>query len=109
MLSGISEGYCIAWPGIGTQFTPGYSHLGFVRIRPGMTEEQVLTLLGRPLSQGFNQRTAPPGWPKWQRGDETWTYSTDSSRRGGDWAWLSREVVFRQGLVVQKVTWTYRD
>jgi hypothetical protein len=109
VLAGISEGYCIAWPGIGTHFASGFSHLGFARVQPGMTQQQVRTLLGRPLTRGFNERPAPSGWELWRPGDETWSYSMDSSALGGDWAWLSREIVFRNGVVVQKVKWTFYD
>ena len=108
VMSGVLEGYCIAWPGIGTHFSRSYSHLGFARIQTGMTKDDVLAVLGPPLSSGTG-RPAPSGWPQWRTGDLTWTYSRDSSARGGDWAWLSREVVFRDGVVVQKLKWTYHD
>ena len=109
VLSGMSEGYCIVWPSIGTAFAADYSERGFDRIKPGMTQVEVLQLIGQPLGKGFNSRPSPSGWDQWRRGDETWTYSQDSSARGGDWAWLSREVVFRQGVVVQTVRWIYYD
>src|SRR5688572_28611084 len=54
VLSGISEGYCIVWPSIGTAFAPHYSESGFNRIKPGMTESEVLHLIGYPLGKGFN-------------------------------------------------------
>jgi hypothetical protein len=108
VISGISEGYCVAWPGIGTRFASGFSHLGFARIEAGMTKDQVIRLIGEPLASGYS-RPAPWAASQWRPGDLTWTYSIDSSARGGDWAWLSREVVFRDGVVVQKVKWTYYD
>lgn len=108
VLAGISEGYCIIWPSIGTRFAPAFSESGFGRIQPGMTREEVHAILGEPLGKGF-VRPAPPGMAIWQRGDETWQYAQDSSARGGDWAWLSREVSFRNGVVVQTISWIYRD
>jgi hypothetical protein len=108
MISGMSEGYCVAWPGIGTRFASGFSHLGFARIEAGMTTEQVISLIGKPLTSGYS-RPSPTGASLWRPGDLTWTYSTDGSARGGDWAWLSREIVFRNGIVIQKVKWTYYD
>jgi hypothetical protein len=35
--------------------------------------------------------------------------SSYPSQLGGDWAWLAREVVFRDGRVVQTVRWTYHN
>ena len=112
VLSGVSEGYCIVWPGIGTHFAPGFSHLGFARIRPGMTQERVRALLGEPLGKQVARRIlgrSVPGASPLEQGDEAWNYSGDSGRLGGDWAWLSRQVVFRDGVVTQKVKWTYHD
>jgi hypothetical protein len=107
-LSGISEGECLVWPGIGTCFTRDFSHRGFQKIKPGMTEAQVIALIGKPMHRGPG-RGSPPGWPLFQRGDVVWGYSSDSSRLGGDWAWLAREVMFRNGKVVQTVKFTYHD
>jgi hypothetical protein len=109
VLSGMSEGYCHVWPSIGTRFAGDYSEGRFARVKPGMSHTDVLRLLGEPLSKGFNGPPAPSGWTLWRRGDETWQYARDTSSRGGDWAWLSREIVFRDGLVVQTVRWTYYD
>ena len=108
VLAGISEGYCVVWPSIGTRFASEFSERGFTRVQRGMSREQVRTLLGYPLSIS-SVRPAPSGMPEWQRGDETWQYSQDSSAMGGDWAWLSREIVFRHGAVVQTVRWIYHD
>lgn len=106
--SGITEGYCFVWPGIGTQFTSEFSHWGFARIKPGMTPEQVVALIGSP--GGVSQsRGSPSGWPAYKFGDVTWSYSGDSSKLGGDWAWLAREVVLREGRVVQTVRWACHD
>ena len=107
VMSGMSEGYCMVWPSIGTRYATAYSDRSFSRVEPGMTREQAVAILGSPLSTG--SRPAPSGMTQWQRGDETWQYAQDSSARGGDWAWLSREVVFRDGIVVQKVRWIYYD
>ena len=110
ILSGMSEGYCIVWPSIGTRFAPGYSARGFERVRPGMTKTEVMRLIGPGFRQGIRWRRAP-GWDQaeWQPGDESWSYSSDSSALGGDWAWLHREVVFRDGVVARKVRWVFYD
>lgn len=110
VFSGMTEGRCFIWPGIGTQFAGGYSERAFDQIAPGQSQTDVVKLLGQPLRTG-RERCAPSGHAAWRRGDETWFYSQDSSSsvRGGDWAWLSREVVFRDGRVTQTVRWTYHD
>jgi hypothetical protein len=105
--AGMTEGYCIVWPGIGTHFARDFSHLGFERIKPGMSEQQVIDLIGRPITR--DDYCSPSGWPLLQRGDKVWSYSMDSSQFGGDWAWLSRQVVFRDGRVAQTVKWTFHD
>lgn len=108
LLAGMTERYCIIWPGIGTHFAAGYTERGFARIQRGMSKQQVQQLIGQPLSTGHN--CAPSGWDRLEPDDETWTYSSDgSSHQGGDWAWLSREVVFRSGRVTQTVRWIYYD
>lgn len=107
-LAGICEGYCWIWPGIGTRFAPGYSTWGFETVQPGMTKADVVRLIGPPLGVGVHLYDRPFG-PTLERGDELWQYGTDSSGRGGDWAWLSREVAFRRGIVVEKVYWTFHD
>lgn len=106
--TGMTEGYCEIWPGIGTRFTADYSERAFDRIQPGMTSAQVLALIGPPMHIGRGG-CAPPGHALWRRGDVSWAYSQDTSDRGGDWAWLSREVVFRDERVVQTVRWVYHD
>jgi hypothetical protein len=108
LLSGATEGYCLIWPGIGTKFAPGFSHTGFARIKPGMTAQEVVSLIGEPMGLAPG-RGSPPGWTLYRYGDVTWSYSTDSSALGGDWAWLAREVVFRDGRVAHTVRWTYHD
>jgi hypothetical protein len=107
VLSGMTERYCYLWPAIGTRFSPNYTERGFNAIKPGMTEQEVQALIGQPLTTGDG--TAPPGHALAQPGDLVWTYSSDSSERGGDWAWLSREVVFRSGKVAHTVSWIYYD
>jgi hypothetical protein len=107
-ISGVTEGYCIVWPAIGTAFAPGYSEKAFGKIKPGMTESEVLNLLGPPF-RSTDGRPDPHTQAQWQPRDRTWTYSQDSSARGGDWAWLSRQVIFRDGRVTQTVSWVYHD
>jgi outer membrane protein assembly factor BamE (lipoprotein component of BamABCDE complex) len=71
-----------------------------------MTNDQVVALLGRPLYTHEFWRSHP-AYEAW--GDEVWSYTSDGAAPWGDWAWLSREVIFRDGRVVQRVNWTYHD
>lgn len=107
VFAGMSEGYCLIWPSIGTRFAPGYSESKFNAVQPGTSRQEVTALIGRPLGEG--PFSAPPGHALAQPGDVVWQYSSDSSARGGDWAWLSREVVFRNGKVAHTVRWIYYD
>jgi hypothetical protein len=107
VFAGMTEGYCIIWPSIGTRFAPEYSERGFDAIKPGMTQQQVAALIGQPLGWGYH--TAPPGHALKKAGDVVWSYSTDTDGRGGDFAWLSREVVLRDGKVAHTVRWIYYD
>ena len=107
VISGMTEGYCILFPGIGTRFAPGYSERGFNAVRPGMSEQEVIALIGKPLSEG--SQVAPSGRLLAKAGDIVWAYSIDTNGRDGDWAWLSREVVFRNGRVAHAVKWIYYD
>jgi len=96
-VSGIIEGYCLVWPSIGTRFAPGFSEENFDRVTRGMTPTEVNALLGVPLDT------------RGRRNQETWSYSSDSSARGGDWAWLAREVVFDDRRVVETTRRIYYD
>jgi hypothetical protein len=110
VFSGMTEGYCMVWPSIGTEYAPGYSASGFAKVQPGMTREKVVSLIGEPLQKGRGGvGPSESGNVAPHRNDEVWHYSNDSSALGGDWAWLSRNVAFRDGVVLQTASWTYHD
>ena len=92
------EAYCFFYPGIDTRYAPGYSERKFNQITNGMTAEAVVQLLGTPLFQ----------IPK-DDGKEDWGYTLDGKSSWGDWAWLGRHVVFRDGKVVETIKHTYHD
>lgn len=99
------ENYNYLWPSIDTKYAPDYSERAFRRVEMGMTQEEVVGLLGHPLwTKGW--RSSHPGQTS---AGEVWVYSSDGGASWGDWAWLSREVIFRDGRVVDRVSWTYYD
>ena len=83
------EGYFFPYPAIDTQFTAGYSEEGFQQIRPGMTKQEVLNLIGPPI----NSTTHPH-----------WKYSDDNAFPFWDFAWLVRGVTFDDDGNVTDVT-----
>src|SRR5690349_20171514 len=99
------ESYCVIWPSIDTRFAPGFSERKFAQVAVGMTAAEVEALVGRPLgTHAYPRRTTHPAYK--EAGDEVWTFTSDGAAPWGDWAWLSRELIFREGRVVQKVFWT---
>jgi hypothetical protein len=99
------ERYCVFWPSIDTRYAAGYSERGFERVQVGMSEDEVVALIGRPLeTHAFWKH---PAYKQW--GQMVWSYTQDGAAPWGDWAWLSREVIFRNGRVAQKVRWIYYD
>ena len=85
LLDGI-QGEIASWTlGEHTEYSAGYSDEGFRRIEPGMSSEEVIRLIGEPLSRG-----------QLQDGREAWRYAwspTDSSYR-------VRAMVMEAGKVV---------
>lgn len=77
-----------------TEFAAGYSPLGFLRVRTGMTPAEVTGLLGSPLEQ----YTASDAKETWR-----WTRSPHSS------SYRMRAVVFRNGRVAEKYSEFYVD
>jgi hypothetical protein len=92
------EAYCFFNPSIDTRYAPGYSETGFDAITNGMTMPAVRQFLGTPLYE----------IPK-RDGTEEWGYTLDGKCGWGDWAWLGRHVVFREGKVEKTVKHVYHD
>jgi len=59
-----------------TTYAPGYSHQAFKEIKAGMTEQQVVQLVGQPL-----ERLSSPWCEAWEYGNES--CSTQTVRRWG--------------------------
>jgi outer membrane protein assembly factor BamE (lipoprotein component of BamABCDE complex) len=93
-----SEAYCFFNPSIDTRYAAGYSEKAFDKIENGMTMEEVRRLLGTPLYEIPNDN-----------GTEEWGYTLDGKCGWGDWAWLGRMVVFRDGKVEKTVKHVFYD
>jgi outer membrane protein assembly factor BamE (lipoprotein component of BamABCDE complex) len=93
-----SESYCFLYPSIDTRYAPGYSESAFSQVSRGMTDEAVERLIGKPLAT-----------TKRSDGAMRWLYTEDGKALFGDWAWLGREVVFREGKVIEVLRSIYYD
>ncbi len=82
------EAYCVLFPSIDTVYAEGYSEEGFAQLRHGMAADEVRQLVGEPL--GVTSR---------EDGSEEWSYSHDGRCWFGDFAWLDRSLVLREGQV----------
>lgn len=97
------ECYCFFWPGIDTRFAPGYSESAFDSLTVGMRADDVQKKLGPPLFIHTNRD-----------GEIQWGYTADGKcivgeRKLADFAWLGREITFRDGRVVQVFKHVYED
>ncbi len=70
-----------------TEYASGYSAPAFQQLRLGMTEQEVLALLGSPLDR----------WPRMESGEVGWQWT----RSPGSNSYRVRSVVFRSGRVVE--------
>ena len=101
------ELFCPFYPSIDTEYAPGYTDRGFFRIRPGMTEAQVRSLIGEPFYTNEVWSYNPPGEDEYD--GVYWHYSDDGKCTFGDFAWLQRNVVFTNGVVKCLTTPTSYD
>jgi hypothetical protein len=75
-----------------TEYAPGYTHRAFAKLRRGMTQVDVRTLVGEPLAKQPEKVLA---------GDEMWDYSRGPTARS---AYRARGVLFKGGVVVNPIT-----
>jgi hypothetical protein len=109
------EGHYDKDPYIDTIFAKDFTPKKFDHIEPGMTQKQVLELLGEPLSHdafGFrNQENAnlilPPNDP---RTEECWRYSSDGKlAQSGDASWYSFIICFKDDILSEKQANEFHD
>jgi hypothetical protein len=91
------ESYCYLYPSIDTRYAPGFSERKFAEVRAGMSMDEVITLLGQPYHSGSG------------RNPVRWSYTQDGKCFWADWSWLGREIVFKNGRVVEGVSRIYYD
>lgn len=97
------EGKCIFSPDIDTRYAAGYSDGAFASVTIGMTESNVLHILGKPIST-----QAQSLWPYPGDAEILWWYSSDGACSWSDFAWRAPIVGIRNGIVVSKWTvWCY--
>ena len=87
-----TEAYCFFCPSIDTRYAPGFSEERFSQIRSGMTAQAVQEVLGGPLYVQPYVEDRKEG--------ELWFSTLDGKCKWGDWAWLCRQVDFREGRAV---------
>jgi hypothetical protein len=79
-----------------TEWAPNYSTIGFLSVRRGMTEQEVLGAVGAPLERyEIKDGSGRRGW-RWSRSGPSGSYSI-------------RVVVFESGRVVEKFSEYYLD
>jgi hypothetical protein len=95
LLDGL-DGWFFSLPGKeATYYSKGYSDSGFRRIKIGMSEEDVLTILGEPLAR---QETP-------EEKQTSWRYSG----RRIDTDYRERVIIFENGKVKKKISDYYVD
>lgn len=88
-----------------TVFAAGFSDTAFLRVETGMKTDEVIRLLGEPLETYANQN-ATMGHAADGLG---WDTGLRRSRSPGDSSYSVRAVLFRNGLVLSRVSEFYVD
>jgi hypothetical protein len=91
------ESYCYVYPSIDTRYAPGFSERKFAQVRVGMSMDEVVILIGEPYHRGRGRNSV------------RWSYTQDGECFWADWAWLGREIVFKDGRVVERISRIYYD
>ena len=88
-----------------TEYAPGYSHAGFNKIRIGLTEQEVLDILGEPLSRwspySYRGKTR---WP-----EKAHFVALAYSRSPSSKSYRLRQVILDNGVVAEIRGYFYGD
>jgi len=87
-----------------TKYADGYSQEGFSRIRKGMTEHEVLDILGEPLA-----RWSPYDFPHTPYPEKAHFVGLEYSRSPSSKNYRLREVYLDNGVVAQVIGYLYWD
>lgn len=85
-----------------TEYAEGYSHAGFNKIRIGMSEQEVLDILGEPLTRWAPYR--PPRFP-----DKAQIVGLEYSRSPSSKSYRLRQVNIDKGVVAEIRGYFYVD
>lgn len=88
-----AEQYFFVWPSIDTRYSKDYNEEKFNQITVGMSIDDVEELIGQPL------RIYHHGWNN--SNEMTYSYSSDNRFKFADFAWLGREIVFKDDKVIE--------
>lgn len=83
------ENYNYICPSIDTKYASRFSESAFSLVATGMQSSAVTQMLGLPLHVVQHRD-----------GTETWRYTSDGKCSWGDFAWLARDITFRDGGVI---------
>jgi len=92
------ELYCRLWPSIDTVYAKEYSEEAFLKLRVGMSVQDVNAIMCPPLTSAGSRD-----------GETVYCYTRDGSCALWDFAWLARYVIFKDGRVVEVVSTVYYD
>lgn len=95
------EDMFVLYPEIDTVFADEFSRAGFEKITIGMSTNEVIDLIGQPLSIDFRQKN---------NGQEEWSYSCDGALGvWGDKAWFYYGIKIKEGRVKNKIMDVFYD
>jgi hypothetical protein len=97
------EGKFPIYSDIDTRFAPGYTDQRFDLVSVGMSESNVVAILGQPMYRQERSR-----WPFPGDADFLWWYSQDGACSWGDYAWRAPIIGMKNGTVVTNyMVWCY--
>lgn len=95
------ETYCFFYPGIDTYYSSRFSEESFNNIKIGMSIKEVNDMLGEPLRSNTKKSSASEMIYNY--------YTSDGKCSFGDFAWLWRQVNFKDGFVTECIKYTQHD